>query len=146
MTNRLPQGVEVSGASLTVVVAAGVAWLSPPPASPLALGKAGTAADLRRLDVAEEMTAPASPASSDPGAMAGTVRWRDPEENTHPVRGAFVQVLDGDTGSLLANTFTDLTGRYSAAATGHSVKVVVYTRDLDGDRVIVFPPGQPTLG
>ena len=66
------------------------------------------------------------------GTVHGTVRWTDPEGNTHPVRGALVQVVDGaPTGPLLQNTVTGANGEYSASvnATTNQVTVTVFSVD-----------------
>jgi hypothetical protein len=153
VTSRTPAGTQVSGASLSVVAAGGVAEVSRHDPFVTKVGRASSAAELAALGLAAPVGGPVRDPGSDlyagAGTVSGTVRWLDPEGNAHPVRGARVQVFDGDaSGPLLANANSDVAGAYSAAVTAGSnaVSVRVYTEDfLGGTVATVFPPGQPGL-
>jgi hypothetical protein len=156
VTNRAVGGTQVSGAILYVTAAGQTAELSARSHFATKLARATTAADLTALGVAAPTPGPAQ--NEGPGLQGvsgtvhGTVRWTDPEGNTHFVRGALVQIFDGPLGGpLLANTATGPDGRYSAAVSPSSnqVSVHVYTVDWNGTAfgtiVEVTPEGQPNL-
>jgi hypothetical protein len=89
---------EVSGATLSVVGAGGVARLSRESHAVRRLREAETPADRRRLGVASPAPIGAPPAAVEPHAtpavVTGTVQWQDPEGHRHPVRAALVQIWD----------------------------------------------------
>jgi hypothetical protein len=153
VTSRTPAGSQVSGASLTIVAAGGIAEMSGHDPFVTKAARASGAAELAALGLVAPAGGPVRDPGSDryavTGTVSGTVRWLDPEGHAHPVRGARVQVFDGGAGGpLLADANTDVAGAYGAAVTAGSntVSVRVYTEDFLGGMVAtIFPPGQPAL-
>ncbi len=146
--------IQVSGATLSVTTAGRVAELSRQDPFMTKLQHATTADELAALGLAAPVAGPGVSDGPKPlavsGTVSGTVRWTDPEGNTHLVRDAFVQIFDGAPGpdTLLANTATGATGAYSAAvnAASDQVTVRVYTLDGAGGPIVqVTPPGQPNI-
>jgi len=157
VTNRLQRGVEVSGASLSIIASDGMASLSTDSHALMKLRKASSPDDLRRLGIGPAPVSLKAGAANESGlfqsaavaagtaTVSGTVNYLDPEGHAHPVRRALVQITDGVSGTVLTQTATSDTGTYSAVVTANSVKVTVYSQDFDNTRVAVFPKDQPDV-
>lgn len=140
-----PDVTEVSGAVLTVVARDGIARFGTDTPVLAKMAAATSAAELAALGVGmESVAAPGRDLGYAVATrIAGTVRWRDPEGHLFPVRRAYVEVADA-AGALLARTSTNDTGAYVASlAAADSVRVTVFSRDVDNVRALVVPLGQP---
>ena len=155
VTNRLRRGVEVTGAHLSISASDGMASLSTDSHAVMKL-RTRTPDDLWRLGIGSELPPPSNGrAANEAGffqssavakataAVSGIVKYRDPEGNAHPVRLAYVQIRDGDSGAVLAERPTGIDGFYSTVVSANSVTVHVFSRDFENKRVTVFPSGQP---
>lgn len=158
VTIRMQSGFEVSGALLSIIASDGTASLSTDSHAVMKLRNARTPDDLRRLGIGSELPAPSNGGAANESGffrsaavaaatatVSGTVKYLDPEGHSHPVRLAYVQLRDGVSGAVLAETSTNIAGFYAAVTTANSVTVDVFSRDVDNSKVTVFPPGQPNL-
>ncbi len=146
ITNYRPQGNQVAGAVLHVVAVNGTATLGRETHDEIKLAAISTPEEARALGIAaidntvvvlDRVVGPAIATT-----VTGTITWRDPEGNQHPVRRAHVQLANG-AGTILTTTASNDAGGYSAAINTDSVKVTVFTQDFENIRVNVFPEGQP---
>lgn len=76
--------------------------------------------------------------------VSGTLTYQDDTGAVHSIRYALVQILDGATDTLLAETLTLADGTYSAVVTAASVKVRVFSEDGLRSVARVNPLGAPT--
>jgi len=76
--------------------------------------------------------------------VSGVMNYLDTAGTSHPIRYALVQVLDGTTNALLAETMSLANGSYSAGLNAASVKVVVYTEDGLRSFAKVYPGTAPS--